>query len=250
VEKLIKHIKENWTKYGLETLVVIIGILVAFTLNNWNESRKAKNVGQSHLLELKAELLYDLERWEEHLIQFNQVDEAGLYVYDFLSGSSTRIDTAALNEAYWRAGHLAVFGITDVAYTNLIGSGAIENISDDELKRKLAFLHNDQRWDKRFHDGSMQQIFNEYNKFIHKHAEPLLIRNYFEKEFKGELEGIKERSRAITNDGVRWEEIKIDEEYLILLDRVMSNRVIQRLNYVDWKREMIELISLIDAELQ
>jgi type II secretory pathway pseudopilin PulG len=40
MKKIINHLKENWIKYGFETLVIIIGILGAFTLNNWNEGQK------------------------------------------------------------------------------------------------------------------------------------------------------------------------------------------------------------------
>jgi hypothetical protein len=42
MKKIINHLKENWIKYGFETLVVTVGILGAFTLNNWNENRKEK----------------------------------------------------------------------------------------------------------------------------------------------------------------------------------------------------------------
>ena len=40
MKKIINHLKENWIRHGFETLVVAVGILVAFTLNNWNEGRK------------------------------------------------------------------------------------------------------------------------------------------------------------------------------------------------------------------
>ena len=37
MKKIIKHFKENWIKHGFETLYVIVGILVAFSLDDWNE---------------------------------------------------------------------------------------------------------------------------------------------------------------------------------------------------------------------
>jgi len=42
MKKVIDHLKGNWIRHGFETLVVIIGVLGAYTLNNWNEGRKVK----------------------------------------------------------------------------------------------------------------------------------------------------------------------------------------------------------------
>jgi len=38
-KKIIKHIRNEWYRYIFDTIVVIVGILIAFTLNNWNEKR-------------------------------------------------------------------------------------------------------------------------------------------------------------------------------------------------------------------
>ncbi len=56
MESIIEHLKENWIRHGFETLVVIVGILVAFTLNNWNEERKLHIKGKNLLSELKDNL--------------------------------------------------------------------------------------------------------------------------------------------------------------------------------------------------
>ena len=49
MKKIIKHFKNNWYRYGLETLVVIVGILVAFTLNSWNEARKNRALEKAYI---------------------------------------------------------------------------------------------------------------------------------------------------------------------------------------------------------
>ena len=56
MKKIINHLKEEWYKYGLETLVVVVGILVAFSLNNWNESRKSNISELKSLIEINASL--------------------------------------------------------------------------------------------------------------------------------------------------------------------------------------------------
>ena len=49
LNKALKHLKKNWIKYAFETLVVIIGILLALALNNWNENR-LQNIKETQYL--------------------------------------------------------------------------------------------------------------------------------------------------------------------------------------------------------
>jgi len=53
------HFKTNWFNYGLDTLVVIVGVLIALALNNWNEQRKTKAVLQTYLISIKEDLISD-----------------------------------------------------------------------------------------------------------------------------------------------------------------------------------------------
>ena len=59
MKKIVNHLKENWIKYGFETFVIIVGILGAFALNNWNESRKASRVEKEHLINIYESLQRD-----------------------------------------------------------------------------------------------------------------------------------------------------------------------------------------------
>ena len=43
--------------------------------------------------------------------------------------------------------------------------------------------------------------------------------------------------------------LKDDPEFAIQLDDIMANRMIQKINYIDWKREITEIVQLIEAEL-
>ncbi|MCZ6672836.1 MAG: DUF6090 family protein [Verrucomicrobia bacterium] len=164
-----------------EIVLIVVGILIALQINDWNEQRKDKVTAVSLLGELKAELLYDLDRLEEMMLTLNQVDEAGLYLSKFLSGSIDNVDANRLLDSFWRAGHNASISFTDVAYNSLISSGKIDSIKNDSLKRKLAYLHNDKRWGKKYHDEHMQQVYNDYQRFIHRYSDTLFRRTYFQR---------------------------------------------------------------------
>ena len=59
MKRILTNLKENWITYGFETLVVIVGILVAFALNNWNEDRKQRELEQTTLEELRTSIQRD-----------------------------------------------------------------------------------------------------------------------------------------------------------------------------------------------
>ena len=50
------HMKSSWYHYVLEILVIILGVLGAFGLNNWNESRLRQGLEQEVLEQLSADL--------------------------------------------------------------------------------------------------------------------------------------------------------------------------------------------------
>ena len=59
MKRIIDHLKENWIKYGFETLVITAGILLAFGLNNWNENRKVTLLKIETLKQVQRDLEAD-----------------------------------------------------------------------------------------------------------------------------------------------------------------------------------------------
>jgi hypothetical protein len=238
--------------YGIgEIALVMIGILLALQVNNWNEEKKDGLRALSHLKEIKAELLFDLIQMDTVVSYLDAVDQAGLYLNDFLSNKLEKIDSAKLKDAYMRIGHLSVFNVTEIAYNNLLSSGEINFIQNDSIKQLLGFLHNEGKWDRSYHDGRMQQIYNDYSNYINKHTEPLMVRHFFQKEFKSNFESkFNATTRSIDDFSIDWNELRKDSKYRVLLDQVLSNRVIQRHNYIEWENEILEILKIIEATLE
>lgn len=60
MKKIIEKLKQKWAEYFLEMIVIILGILVAFTLNNWNDLRKERIKEIELLVELRDNLTEDI----------------------------------------------------------------------------------------------------------------------------------------------------------------------------------------------
>ena len=52
----LSYLKDNWLKYGFETAAIIVGILGAFALGTWHETRKEKESENEYLVNLQVDL--------------------------------------------------------------------------------------------------------------------------------------------------------------------------------------------------
>ena len=75
MKKLIKHLMENWIRYGFETLTILMGIVGALTFENWNEDRKDRSKEHILLQQLKGDFEANQQLIQngllEHLIHTN-----------------------------------------------------------------------------------------------------------------------------------------------------------------------------------
>jgi len=57
--RVLKHLKTDWFRYGFETIAVVVGILVAFALENWNDERREGKTALAYEQALAADLVLD-----------------------------------------------------------------------------------------------------------------------------------------------------------------------------------------------
>lgn len=62
----------KYMRYAIgEIVLVVIGILIALYINNWNESRKERKTEHLVLAEIRENLIYDLEDFEDNITHLN-----------------------------------------------------------------------------------------------------------------------------------------------------------------------------------
>ena len=62
MKRVFQTLKSKWPEYMLEVFVIIIGILGAYGLNNWNEYENNRSKEYELLSELKTEITINCRR--------------------------------------------------------------------------------------------------------------------------------------------------------------------------------------------
>lgn len=143
-------IKDNkLTKYLLyaigEILLVVIGILIALQINNWNEARKLDIKESIYLNGLKI----DFEQSQRALNRvIKKTDRVSKTVDTFVSLIKTRGNELTLfqiDSLSMASGGFTVFMPSEGVINDIIGSGKLDMIKNTELRSKIASWEADLR---------------------------------------------------------------------------------------------------------
>ncbi|GAB5550964.1 MAG: hypothetical protein Sapg2KO_05550 [Saprospiraceae bacterium] len=131
-----------------EIFLVVIGILIALQVNNWNELRKGERIKQKYIQALQ----------------------------DDLEGNVVEIDHQRLLNALSFAHFNIDFSYVKSTYNDLVASGKITLYDDMEFKRKLDnyYLHED--WTKTTADVRSRILLEDYWDVHLKYVDPNLKR--------------------------------------------------------------------------
>ena len=63
LRRITKHVKDqNWFAVGLDFLIVVFGILIAFQITNWSEARKEDTLERQYLERLRNDIALSAEK--------------------------------------------------------------------------------------------------------------------------------------------------------------------------------------------
>ena len=139
-QKMLTQSKfSNYFFYAFgEIILVVIGILIALQINNWNENRKNILTESVYLKELQEDFEINLEKSNNSIAG---IEEAlprliGLLEQSALENPTISIDS--LNKDCAFISSMRAYFSTDRTYNNLIGSGDFKLITSADLKSAIA----------------------------------------------------------------------------------------------------------------
>lgn len=133
--------KINW-KYALgELTIVTAGILIAFSLNNWAQSRQEQKLERQYLASLKEDIEADRKELEDHLAFLKErVKVAQGVIAHFhreLPGRDT-IPTVIFRDLRG----MPSFVPHEITYLTLTNSGDLKLIADFEVRNRITEHYN------------------------------------------------------------------------------------------------------------
>jgi hypothetical protein len=166
----------KYFKYAIgEIILVVVGILIALQINNWNDKNNLESKEKGLLIEMKSNLKSDLEglKWDinknEWLLKANQI------VLESLKRGAYH-DT--LNQYFTRIKGNTVFVKNTSAFKNLESFG-LNIIKNDSLRIKITKLYSEQyeyiRYIEQVRDEKFQyeQIVPQITKHLRLSSENL-----------------------------------------------------------------------------
>ncbi|MDO1501188.1 DUF6090 family protein [Winogradskyella maritima] len=252
-----KLLSENkFSKYLIyaigEIILVVIGILIALSINNWNEERKQKAIEVSYLKRLLIDLEEDKNLWASiYERRKNQVQ----IIQDVISlkykPEEERLNFNELAPKLKTAATWSDINPNQQTYTEMLSSGNLDIIKNDSIKIKLINLHRDYKaiasWDETV-EASHARMFDEtLNLYDIRDSAPfdIMFSEYNTMEFTPE-----QKATAYTLMLQSFEQIMNSKKMFNVLHMMSDNYHRQLSTFRKLEENVSDIADLIKSELK
>jgi hypothetical protein len=234
-----------------EIALVMIGILLALQVNNWNEERKKRIEEQVVLEQLYKEFKNNLAQLDEKIGIRNSIIKGSSKLYEYIDNPSLRQNDSILKFT----GVLGLSATFDPIRTDYVSSGKLQLISDQRLKELLTF------WTTELVQLTEEEVNyydyrNEiYRPFVQEH---FVVRSMYDQMWNdsGFLSFLLDKSKDIDPSSTPSQHQQdlsplldeIEFENLVSQARVLA--IICNLQSYTLRERIEEIISRIESEIQ
>ena len=213
-----------------EIALVMIGILLALQVNNWNESRNEQKLANEYLKGIEADMRLDIAQIDSILVNLamtvsiiqeidpivheNSVDYLGQY-----SNLFVEVDTSKTDLLFYRG---ISFRSNRSSYNSLVSDGKTGLIKDRELFQSIQEIYEND-----------QIRINSVYESIKEREEHFVITYPLQKKFWG-YKKIKE---------------SVNEPFFLHLSNFTEMKYIYGTNLTDLRRKMTHVIQTIGGEI-
>ena len=194
-----------YLRYAIgEILLVVIGILIALQVNNWNEARENENLEINYLKGIKANMSDDITELKRHFVE----DTTDFNTYTFLirafnsdSVESKHQEIIANLKSSFR---LHWFEGNDIVFEDMKSSGRLNLIQSDTIKYAI------QKYYKLFQGVIKQEDLytQDIKKRINIIGQNLNVSSFIEPKFSKQWNGNTGPPSHIFKQGTDFKQIK------------------------------------------
>jgi hypothetical protein len=191
-----------------EIFLVVIGILLALQVNNWNENRKERNLEQRYL----QRLIIDLEKDTENLNNSINSNIRRKERAEFLINASERPELVAEDPTYF---------IQSIEYAGYTGDPVISDHTFEEIKSSgnLAIIQNE----------GIRKTLSEYYSNRYNRDQYDFIKQDFQLQYLQKKQGILSRQQQINMGS-----FSTNESYTLSEAKQVYERMQDKPEFVEW----------------
>jgi len=242
--KVFKHLRSDWFRYGFETIAVVVGILVAFGLDNWNEERKQELLEIEYLNGLATDLANDTIYYNRRIANSEWIVEHHLdFIQQMYHTQNSLEDVRKLfKDVDYNSEHLTTQNST---YIELINSGNLSILSNAVLKGLIIDYYRE-------NERAAEHV-SEFNEVSSRHLVDIgkVVRNYsklhnFQIDIYDDTFTITKEEWDFMNDPLSEKFQTI--EYAVVVYRLKHSAFLN--HFGSLKKLSIQLINAIYDELE
>jgi len=165
-----------------EVIIVVIGILIAFQLDNYAEKRKEKALSREYLYELQKEFSDDKSTLISTIDYYQQMKEnTEKLILEVQSGKLNTDDSVAILKTILNAGNDFTFRPKSATYDDIRNTGNLELIVNKELRHQIGDYY-DFIEDNNFKEQQLEErVYFQYSLWIEKYVD-IRLKFYFKSD--------------------------------------------------------------------
>ncbi len=241
--KFFRHIRQSlimknqtgkYIKYAIgEIILVVIGILIALQINNWNENRKNTSKETQFLKNFYADLKANKVELDRVIKKTEFTSKSADSILKLKAGELASLSLMSYVRCMMNATGFTVYQSQEGTIQDILGSGKLDVITNDSLRLAIgswqAHLKIIREW-----ETIDKKTYNIYSDYLHEHA------NLYKIGDKRELPIDDLLKNQFMNDKVFLNRLRDRERIPKILNRLYNNEILRLDN----------LMSQIDAELK
>ena len=137
--------EQNWFAVGLEMIIVMGSLLLAFQIDRWYEANQEQKRESDYLQRLKENLETDRQNIQSRIDFYSEVKTYGeLAISHYEKRSNPEVDNWDILVAYFQASQIWPILLTSDTYDELKSAGELDLLRSVQLREFLARYYGDQ----------------------------------------------------------------------------------------------------------
>ena len=180
----------KYLKYAIgEIILVIIGILIALSINNWNEHRKLKIEEQNSLIDLRSEIVSNIEALTKTIEGHQKSYDGAKKLKDLFDDRAAfdNMSDSIFHATYFQMLINPTFDPKLGILKSLISSGKINTLSNKELLYSISSLEDEIK-DALEEQVKINEQMPDYIRSIHVNSAVIIDGKFQGQDYKSRYE--------------------------------------------------------------